>query len=124
MKNLPTAKRRFALTYWKKEESIITLGGWANAYLKEVQQYCRLKNEWKELPFLPISTAGSSTTVFTNVLFNFGGFLSSNSVYWLDLMEKRRAWKSIKTLGAHADFCNYHSREATVEPNCVFRIKQ
>ena len=86
------------MTYW--EDIVITVGGWDDSSnLKEVHQFMTRKNEWQALPSFPHKISSSSATVLTNVLYNFGGDGSPNSVGWLDLRNVKGKWSSLKTLG-------------------------
>ena len=54
LKSLPTKKSHFPITYWEKQDIIITLGGYhGSSYLNEVQGFMIEKNSWKALPSLP-----------------------------------------------------------------------
>ena len=117
LESLPTKKNSFPMTYWQKEDTIITVGGWdGSSGLKEVQQFVIGKNEWKALPSLPEEISDSSATVLKNVLYNFGGSGSTNSVCWLDLLKPK--WNSVKTLG-FIDFSGHRLRDATVVKNKI-----
>ena len=67
---MPIKKRTFPLTYWKRDDSIISLGGYNHSQrLSEVQQFSRAKNQWTALPSLPQRISGSSATVMSEVLY-------------------------------------------------------
>ena len=119
LESLPTAKERFPMTYWEREEVLITLGGYGGSqHLQEVQQFMRMRNQWKALPSLPYKTVCSSATVVGDVLYNMGGCHSINSVEWLDLVSEERRWNSIKTVG-EVSLSDHYMRDATVVNNQI-----
>ena len=99
------------MTYWERQESIITLGGWNGTHLNEAKQFKIEKNQWKALPSLPENIYGSSASVLNDVVFNIVGVGSTNSACWLDLLSKKRKWNSVKTLSS---FSGHWMRNATV----------
>ena len=62
------------MTYWKRGDSIITVGGFDGSWrVSEVQQYSRMQNQWKTLPPLPEKMHNSSALVLGDALYNIGG---------------------------------------------------
>ena len=111
---MPRRKSEFPMTYWKREDSVITVGGHDGWNLNEVQQFSRFNNEWQTLPSLPEKVRFSAATVLGDVFYNMGGGGSSQSVVWLDLVSVIRTWSSLKKLGAATSFRNYFFSDATV----------
>ena len=72
---MPNKKHSFPITYFKKHQTIITLGGWdGSERLKEVTEYSLKYNMWTALPSLPFGVYWSSICVIKNEwLYNFGG---------------------------------------------------
>ena len=101
LKSLTTKKSHFSMTGWNKQKTIISLGGWhhGSSRLNEVQQFLIAKNKWTGRPSLSEEIFSSSATVLNDVLYNFRGYKSTNSVCWLDLLSKKAEWNSLKTLG-------------------------
>ena len=93
--SLPTKKSSFPMTYWEKRNLLITLGGYAGGgnQLGEVHQFLILQNKWSTLPSLLEKTYSSSATVLNGVVYNIGGFKSTKSVCWLNLLNKKIKWK-------------------------------
>ena len=119
---MPTPKQWFPMTYWEREDTIITLGGFdgKKSKLSEVQCFLRKKNQWlAALPRLPEEIAASSATVLNEVLYNIGGGGSTYSVVWVDLLSAKRTWKSKKTVGLVADFSDHRLRDAAVLKNAI-----
>ena len=53
-----------------------------------------------------------------DVVFNIGGYQSSQSVFWLDLLNPRSKWESSKQL-KHFQFFGYWLRDAAVLKNRI-----
>ena len=124
LKSLPTAKCAFPMTYWKREDVIIPLGGYDSSHcFNEVQQYSRLKNCWRALLCLPEKIWGSSAIVMSDVLYNLGGHNSTKSVYWLDLVSEKRSWNSLKTLRPDETVFNQFYRDASVVKNTIVNFR-
>ena len=117
LKSIPTAKSRFPMTYWDREDLLFTVGGWIGhkQHLDEANQYSRALNRWKSLPCLITTVYGCSATVLNNVLYCIGGggtFEQRSSS--LDLLSTKRTWKQ-HTVGGF-NFANLF-RDATVVKN-------
>ena len=83
---MPEIKAYFSMTFWNRQDQIITLGGYFRKYVKSAHQYSTANNKWTALPDLPDKLDCSAATVLNDVLYNFGGENALHSVYHLDLL--------------------------------------
>ena len=67
-------KCSFPMTYFKKNEALVTVGGWSvKGRLKEATIYNFKQNLWGELPSFPFEICLSSICILKNQwLYNFG----------------------------------------------------
>lgn len=119
LKSMPAGKSAFPLTYWKTEDSVLTVGGSNGSRLDEVTQFSQVKGEWKVLPPVLEKMSNCSATVLKDVLYCIGGIGSTNSVEWMELVSEKRRWSSIKRMEAHTDFSDHYYRDATVVSNKI-----
>ena len=98
---MPIPRAYFPLTYWRREESIIAIGGFYHQRLSKVNIYSKAKNEWKALPDLPEPNDCSAAGILNETLYNFGGTKTNNSLLWLDLLREKAEWTRRKYVGPY-----------------------
>ena len=87
------------MTYFNKNNALITLGGWKwGNILKEVNEYSLKQNMWRGLPSFPFEVKSTSICILKNEwLYNLGGTCSKWSAGKLALtgsgLDK---WKEVK----------------------------
>ena len=98
------------MTFFKKNDALITLGGWnGKIRLKEVIEHSLKRNEWRALPCFPFRVAFSSICILKNEwLYNLGGWGNKWSVGKLALTGTGKVnhnkWSEVKLINKNMVF--------------------
>ncbi len=121
LESMPVAKAYFPMCYWKRQHRMVTVGGYNQSNLSDVQSYCTKCDRWKKLPDMPAARSSHCAFVLgAGSLYSVGGGTArSDPIYMLNMWDRKGLWKQAGVLGEQG-VGNFKYSAAVIDNEVVF----